>query len=255
MNAVALDDPAFAALPAHRLGSLVEQAGSAAFMPALLGFCRAVTGASDCSVQLRRGGEPELAGAVSNAGSRSHELFDWYLGGGFHRVEPSLQFTTGTPARLWLHALGRQDLPDSRWRERYRHVGLDQRVSLLVALDTGWAFVNGYRAPGSEVALDDALRHLGDAAPVLGAALRRHVAAAAPVAPMASAAAARWAALAARLSAREREVVDAVLGGATAKECARQLGLSPTSVATYRQRAFEKLEIRRQAQLFQLARH
>ncbi|QJW85389.1 hypothetical protein HK414_24525 [Ramlibacter terrae] len=47
-------------------------------------------------------------------------------------------------------------------------------------------------------------------------------------------------------------VIDAILEGLSAKECARELGLSPTSIATYRQRAFEKLGIHRQVQLFQL---
>ena len=44
----------------------------------------------------------------------------------------------------------------------------------------------------------------------------------------------------------------AILAGHSAKACARLLGLSPTSVATYRQRAFQKLGVRRQVELFRL---
>ena len=56
----------------------------------------------------------------------------------------------------------------------------------------------------------------------------------------------------AALSARERQVVDAILAGHSAKQAGRALGLSPTSVATYRQRAFAKLGVRRQVELFGL---
>jgi DNA-binding CsgD family transcriptional regulator len=250
MHAVNLDRPDPDPRGSQVLGSVVEGVGRAQFLPALLAYCRDVTGASDCSMLLHGGVAPELAGAISIAGSRSHELFDWYLRGEFYRVEPSLEFTQAAQGRLLLHSLQRHELPDSRWRERYASVGLSERVSLLVALDEGWAFINAYRAPGSEVSLEDAVAAIAAQGPVVAGAVRRHqgMTRAAANDACASFAAPAWP----QLSARERQVVEAILAGASAKESARLLGLSPTSVATYRQRAFDKLGIRRQLQLFQL---
>jgi PAS domain S-box-containing protein len=49
--------------------------------------------------------------------------------------------------------------------------------------------------------------------------------------------------LAERLSRREREVFELVVGGCTSKAIAARLGISPTSVDTYRSRIMVKLEI------------
>jgi len=227
------------------LGELVEHIGNAHFLPALLGWCRAAAGASDCSLIVHRHAGAELAGAASLAGTRAQDVGDWYMRGAWYRMEPSLRVAAGAlPGQLCLHALGRPELPDTRWRERYAQVGLEERLSLGVPWHDGWVFINAYRPPGCPLPLAAARQALADQAPVLAAAVRRHLAAGTPAAASPLDA----------LSARERQVVDAILAGASAKEAARTLGLSPTSVATYRQRAFDKLGIRRQVQLFQLVR-
>lgn len=48
---------------------------------------------------------------------------------------------------------------------------------------------------------------------------------------------------AAGLSAREREAVRDVLADMSAEEAARRLGVSPSTVASYRRRACEKLGV------------
>jgi DNA-binding CsgD family transcriptional regulator len=247
MHAVIHDQPPSATRRTEMLGAMVEHIGDERFLGSLMTFCSEAAGASDCSLLLHRGPQPQLAGAISVAGSRARDVGDWYIRGGFYRVEPSLQLARESKARLLVHTVRKNELPDARWSERYERVGLAERVSLLVALDDGWVFMNAYRPPHCNVAMDDAARTLGEQGPVIAAAVRRHLAIASP----ANAAPAAACPLAA-LSDRERQVVDAILAGFSAKECARQLGLSPTSIATYRQRAFEKLGIRRQVQLFQL---
>jgi DNA-binding CsgD family transcriptional regulator len=251
MHAVNLDLPDPSPRGSQMLGKVVEGVGEAHFLPSLLAYCRDVTGASDASMLLHGGPAPLLAGAISVAGSRSHELFEWYLRGAFYRVEPSLELTQAPQGRVLLHALQRHELPDTRWRDRYASVGLSERVSLLVALDDGWAFINAYRAAGCEVSLQDAVAAIAAQGPVVAGAVRRHQGMLRTAANDACAAvqASPWP----ELSVRERQVVEAILAGASAKESARWLGLSPTSIATYRQRAFDKLGIRRQLQLFQLA--
>lgn len=62
----------------------------------------------------------------------------------------------------------------------------------------------------------------------------------------------RLAAVGSKLSKRELEVCSHILGGFTAKEIARRLGIAPTSVVSHRQNAYRKLTIRDHKQLFAL---
>jgi DNA-binding NarL/FixJ family response regulator len=55
------------------------------------------------------------------------------------------------------------------------------------------------------------------------------------------------------LTAREREVLKGIAGGGTSKEIARQLGLSPRTVESYRENLMGKLEIRTVAGLTRFA--
>src|SRR5664280_2073889 len=239
MCAFILDNSTGSAPATRMLGTLVQHVGEERFFGALMAFCRDALGATDGSLLVHRGAEPELAGAMSVAGSRSRELGEWYMRGAIYRVEPSVEVARRSGAKVLLHSLRKSELPDSRWRDRYDAVGLDER----------WAFMNAYRPPNCGVSMEGAIQAFGAQAPVLAAAVRRHLELVRPMAtPEATGAAPHGIAL----SAREQQVVDAILAGASTKVCARMLGLSPTSVATYRQRAFDKLGIRRQVQLFQL---
>jgi len=59
----------------------------------------------------------------------------------------------------------------------------------------------------------------------------------------------------ARLSAREREILDHLVEGRTAKEVARALALSPRTVESHRARIFEKLEAGSLAEAIRVALH
>jgi len=56
-----------------------------------------------------------------------------------------------------------------------------------------------------------------------------------------------------RLSAREREVLQRTVGGATTLEIAQRLALSPKTVDTYRSRLMHKLGVRNRASLIRFA--
>lgn len=56
------------------------------------------------------------------------------------------------------------------------------------------------------------------------------------------------------LSARERSVCLGILAGKKAEQIAHELGLKPTSVATYRTRAYQKLGINSRGALFAICR-
>jgi DNA-binding CsgD family transcriptional regulator len=53
-----------------------------------------------------------------------------------------------------------------------------------------------------------------------------------------------------RLTARERQVILGILDGGTAEHIAAELGLRPTTVITYRSRAYEKLGVSSRRELF-----
>ena len=62
-----------------------------------------------------------------------------------------------------------------------------------------------------------------------------------------------WAPGKARLSARERQVLELLAAGRTHKEIAAQLSVSPKTVATYRDRLLGKLHLKTTADLIRYA--
>ncbi len=230
----------------HAMCHAVEQIGDTGFVPALLAVCREAAGASDCSFFVHRGGTPIGMGTARLPGLQAHDVGECYVRDGYYRIDPVAAVALRSQDRLLLNCLTRDELPDGQWVHDYRKIGLQERISVMVALDGGWGILNAYRPADCGVELDDAIVQLGQQSPVIASAMRRHVALAAPVAspdPFAV------------LSQREQQVVDAILAGRSAKESARALGLSPTSIATYRRRAFEKLGIHRQIELAHLRKH
>ena len=225
--------------------ALVGQIGGNGFWPELLALCNQWADASALSLlRWRPGHAPVLLAAASRQGHAAQVAGQRYLAGQHHRLDQQLQSPALAPGQLGLCSQQADQLPSAQWRhDCYEAVGLASRLSLLMPDgDAGCTVLSAYRpvqATGDDA---DALVRLGSQAALLAAALQRHLAltAMAPVDPLAA------------LSVRERQVVDAILAGHSAKQAGRALGLSPTSVATYRQRAFAKLGVRRQVELFGL---
>ncbi|HEY8359010.1 MAG TPA: helix-turn-helix transcriptional regulator [Ramlibacter sp.] len=243
MKTISLANPAPSPV-AGAMWGVVETIGGDHFVQSLLGFCREAVGASDCSLFVHGHGVPLRVGTARLAGLQSHNVGECYVRDGYYRVDPMARTMVAGDDTLMLSCVQRDELPDHQWVHDYEAIGLAERLSLVVAVDGGWGVLNAYRPAQCDVPLDAAMHALGDQAQLVASAMRRHLALAGP----AVAASDPFAVL----SARERQVIDAILEGLSAKECARELGLSPTSIATYRQRAFEKLGIHRQVQLFQL---
>ncbi|MFD0668295.1 helix-turn-helix transcriptional regulator [Ramlibacter sp. MAHUQ-53] len=233
---------------ASAMWGVVEAIGDEHFVPSLLGFCREAVGASDCSLFVHAGAAPVRIGTARLPGLEAHSVGECYVRDGFYRVDPTARVVEHARDDLLLNCLSREELPDHQWARSYEDIGLAERLSLIVAVDGGWGVLNAYRPSICDVPLEGALAAFGGQARLVASALRRHLALAAPAVAASPGPDGRFA----LLSPRERQVVDAILDGRSAKECARDMGLSPTSVATYRQRAFEKLGIQRQRQLFQL---
>lgn len=224
------------------LSLVVEQVGAAGFFDELLGFFHRAAGASDLAVFTHAAEVPALVGALSLRGQAAQRSGQRYLRGGYYRFDDNLRISANEARATYLSHLHVTQLPDAGYRAAcYDSAGLGERISLLIPARHDWVFVNLYRPLRCEIATAAAIDTLARHAPLIAAATRRHLALV-----EASAADPAWA----RLSAREQQVVESILAGRSAKETARTLGLSPTSIATYRQRAFEKLGVRRQVELF-----
>ncbi|RYY77457.1 MAG: response regulator transcription factor [Comamonadaceae bacterium] len=243
MKTISLSSSAPASV-AGAMWGVVETIGGDHFVPALLGFCREAVGASDCSFFVHGGGAPLRVGTARLPGLQSHNVGECYVRDGYYRIDPMAPTMVDTHEKLLLNCLSRDELPDHQWVHDYEAIGLAERLSLVVAIDGAWGVLNAYRPAVCDVPLENAIHALGTQAELVASTMRRHLA----LSPPGSAVPDPFSVL----SARERQVIDAILEGLSAKECARDMGLSPTSVATYRQRAFDKLGIHRQVQLFQL---
>ena len=222
---------------------LVGQIGRSGFCAGLLDVCQALAGASAVSLlHWPAGSAPRLLGAASHQPDAARLAGQRYLAHQHHRLDHQLHTPGLAPRQIGLCHQQAAQLPSARWREDcYATVGLASRLSLLLPGDGGCTVLNAYRPADCDVGEAQALQALDRHAALLAALLRRHLELAdAHADPLAM------------LSARERQVVDAILAGHSAKQAGRALGLSPTSVATYRQRAFAKLGVRRQVELFGL---
>ncbi|MDE1949373.1 MAG: LuxR family transcriptional regulator [Burkholderiales bacterium] len=224
---------------------LVEQIGRPGFAAALLGVCRDVVGASDLALFVLRAGAPELLGAASLRGQAAQRCGRHYLRQAYYRLDTNLRVTDAAVPQLCMSRLHVAELPDLGYRAAcYESAGLAERLSVLIPAAGAWLFVNAYRTARCATPAEAAFEHLRGQVPLIAAAVRRHAAL------QSGGAEVDRSALDA-LSARERQVVQAILEGLNAKEAARRLGVAATSIATYRQRAFEKLGLRRQVELFQ----
>jgi DNA-binding CsgD family transcriptional regulator len=243
-------DPAVKADAA--LSLVVEQVGATGFFDELLGFFHRAASASDLAVFTLAAGVPALVDALSLRGQAAQRSGERYLHHGYYRFDNNLRISANEARATYLSHLHVNELPDAAYRAAcYDSAGLGERISLLIPARREWVFVNLYRPLRCEIDTPSAIDLLARLAPLLAAATRRHLALIEAPVPTLPAAAALADPAWARLSVRERQVVASVLAGRSAKETARTLGLSPTSIATYRQRAFEKLGVRRQVQLFQ----
>ncbi len=153
------------------------------------------------------------------------------------------QVAHGGAVLAHLHAL--ELAPEHRRRIFERH-GLSERLSLACE-DQGGALlaVNLYRHESQRAFSDDERDALHALGPLVLGCVRRQLA----LRPQPTQAAPGFA----TLTRREREVCERLLRGWTHDGIAADLGLSPATVKTYRDRAFERLGIHQRHELFALA--
>ncbi|MCF8480990.1 MAG: LuxR C-terminal-related transcriptional regulator [Rhodospirillum sp.] len=187
-------------------------------------------------------------------------LADRYVEGAFHRRDHTLELLTrmegpGAPMRL----LAREEIADGTYKRLFfDSANIGGKLSLLDR--DRRLYLNFYKAAGEAPFSDAEITNLVALSDVLGKAMHRHRALSAPLslahAPgrplFIKALRARLADRAPRLTARELDVCARVVAGYGTEAIALDLEIGPASVATYRKRAYGKLAISSQNELFAL---
>jgi DNA-binding CsgD family transcriptional regulator len=137
-------------------------------------------------------------------------------------------------------------------RECLEAVGLVDRLTLLVrAGESSWLAAHLYRDEAHGHFEDEHIEALMGVATLLARCVCRHYASDVDgVASLRVSVSDGVSALGARLTEREREVLTRILDGVTVNRIAEDLNLRPTTVATYRLRAYEKLGVNSRQELF-----
>jgi len=170
---------------------------------------------------------------------------------GLYRIDRS--FDAVPPGRQGLVRMHADEAPNAAHREAiYRRHGVLERLSVVRRGDDGALFaINLYHHEHQGAFADNELAGFADVAPLLLAAVQRHVDLLAPVA--AEAPASPRTALRARCSAlteRELDVCERLLRGWSYDGIAADMGLSVATVKTYRARAFDRLGMHFKSELF-----
>lgn len=247
-------------LTARTLGDLVAAIGTPAFPNTLLEALRTLAGVELCSVFLRDRGEhielifahgelPDVPGfplRASHVYARSYWRSD-------RQLARLAQAPPSVPVVIRRRAC---DIADPAYRAAcYDHAGIAERISILSPGRPCFA-VNGYRTSGNPPFSTNDVDRLELHAGLLIAALRQHLRADQAVGTGCdeAALAGRLATLDYGLSAREAEIVAALMLGETQDGIAAAKRLSATTVITYRRRAYGKLGVANRRDLLALHR-
>ena len=157
------------------------------------------------------------------------------------------------PARLLLQRQRGTELAHAGYREVcYDSQGISERLAVLVRVaERCWIATHLYRCASAPAFGDSELRALEGLAPLFAAGAARHYAIDTDgEAGYRGTITADIGALCPTLTVREREVLLRLLDGLTTERIAADLAIRPTTVVTYRTRAYEKIGVRSRRELF-----
>jgi DNA-binding CsgD family transcriptional regulator len=174
-----------------------------------------------------------------------------YLDDGHYRRDPLLARLPPTPDGPHLGFLRREHIDDAWYRGHFFDaVALGGKMAVF----DGSVYLNFYSAAGEELS-DRAVDHLAGLSGVVCRSIARHLdltAATGAGGGRVGFLARLLARRAPQLTERERAVCARVVAGFTGEAIALDLGIAASSVATYRKRAYAKLGICSQHELFSL---
>jgi DNA-binding CsgD family transcriptional regulator len=156
---------------------------------------------------------------------------------------------------LVLHQQRSDEIENDAYRAAcYARPNVSDRLSLLVQpMDSVWLSINLYRDRAYGVFAPGELERIERVAPLFAHAAKGHYALNGQHQQgTAAAMLARVRRVCPALTPRELDVVRGMLDGASAAEIAERMGVKPASVITYQKRAYARLGISNQRQLFAL---
>ncbi|WP_144141904.1 helix-turn-helix transcriptional regulator [Paraburkholderia sp. BCC1884] len=156
---------------------------------------------------------------------------------------------------LVLHRQQVDEIENEAYRAAcYAQPNVSERLSLLVQpMDSVWLAINLYRDSAYGVFQPHELERIETLAPLFAHAAKGHYALNGQYQEGAAAAMlARARRVCPTLTPRELDVLRGTLEGASAAEIAAQMGVKPASVVTYQKRAYARLGVSTQRQLFAL---
>lgn len=137
------------------------------------------------------------------------------------------------------------EIPMRHRAEIYGRNGLRERLSIVTERSgAGLLAINLFRHESQPAFSDEEIDQVRRVSPLVLASVERHIALHRQTQPAGS--------VLERLPPRERAVCERLLKGWTHEGIAADLGISPGTVKTYRNRAFERLDIHHRNELFAL---
>jgi len=261
-------DSAYAKL----ISDLVSEVGTAAFEHRFYEQCRAMFHNQQCNVFVLQAGRAAEC-LLTYADDRAIRLLTErcaarYLTDGVPS-DPILREVRSSgepPSGALVRMLSPRQINDRTYRRRfYENAAVRHKLAAMAQIDGRFIYLNFYRDPDQADFADAEWRRLGDIAQVLCALLARHHrmteaerAATTPRSVMPEAFRARMFSRIrqallmedAGLTAKEADICASIALGRTAAGIALDYGISPNTVATHRKRAYAKLGIGSQSELF-----
>jgi len=198
---------------------------------------------------------PVLESASWRGGDRVGEVQQAYLAG-LYRQDPNLQLPAAPG--LVLRLLRSAAIEGDAYRATHREAGLLERLTVAASAAEQLVALNLYRLASSGPFGAGELQAIDTQAPLLAALALKHVAMmgmrlrSRDRGERIEALATRLHAVGSTLTQRERAVLARVLAGMTSEGIALDLGIGLASVLTYRKRAYARLGVTSQAELFAL---
>jgi DNA-binding CsgD family transcriptional regulator len=244
------------------LPGLIGLVGTPAFLSGVMGAAnRAVVPVDSCALfRYDAAGRPANFGTASCVSEEAtHQTAERYVAGlGLHDpMRLSLQTLAGGVAPTLFH-MRRDRIDHPGYREQcFVRTGTLERMSVLCGDDHARYAINFYRTHQSGPFQANELAALGELAPLLSSLTLKHVAVsglsqAMRAEPPAARITRRLRDHARLLSDRECEICTLIVLGHTSESIARKLGLTGNTVLTYRKRAYRKLQIGSQNELFRI---
>jgi len=152
-----------------------------------------------------------------------------------------------------VYQLKPQQIRDHCYRRHFAELQTVDRVSMLTRSNRSWYSLNLYRSKASGSFAESELAELQDAAPLLAALAKKHTQMRTMERKLIANKIEEYLQTVLQpLSRQERSVCKLMLLGHKSKAIAEQLGLRHNTVLTYRKRAYAKLNVSSQRELFGL---